>query len=141
MSPQEITQELGSIRRNSAEALEALEALSQSGLHPTEADRVCWHCRSLAPVSEEEIDEYYDLIERALPQFLPPMELTNIAFGSYELWERAFPTMEWLTERLGQFQAFAEHTGSCPEGWSYEPTNRTPGNIPQAWADEEESDS
>jgi hypothetical protein len=136
VSPQEITQELGSIRRNSAEAL---EALTQASKHSTEAERVCWHCRSLSPVSEEESAGYYDLIGRSLPQFLPPMELTSIAFGSYELWEKAFPTMSWLTERLEQFQAFAEHTGSCPEGWSYEPTDRSAGNIPQAWADEEES--
>lgn len=136
MSWQEFTRELASIERNSTAKLEALR---ESGRSSTEADHICWHCRSLNLVSDDASAEFYDEIERTLPKYLPPMELTRIAFGSFELWEHAFPTTSWLAERLKQFRAFAERTGSCPEGWSYEPTDRTLGYIPQAWADDEES--
>jgi hypothetical protein len=137
VSLQEITQELASIERNSTATLEALR---ESGRSTTEADLTCWHCRSLNLVSDDESAEFYDQIERALPTYLPTMALTRIAFGFFELWERALPTTSWLTERLEQFQVFAEQTGSCPEGWSYEPTDRSPGYILQAWADREDGD-
>ena len=136
MSHQQIAQELASIERSS---VKAFDAIVQSGRRPSEADRVCWHGRSLIPVSDEEGDEFYDLIERTLPECLPPMDLECISFGAFELWEHAFPTTSWLAERLDQFQAFGERTGSCPEGWSYEPTDRSKGFIPQAWADDKES--
>lgn len=130
----EIDQEIASIEKNSSEAL---SLIAKSGRKLSKTDRVCWHLRPLGNPDEED-DEYFDRIQQALSDDFPEMTLTWAGLGSFELWEVALPERNWLHERLGQLREFCGKTDTCPEGWSYEPTDRLTSWIPQAWADDEE---
>jgi len=132
----EIDQEIASIENNSGEAL---ALISESGRKPSKGDRVCWHLRPLGGLGAQN-DEYVARILQALNDDLPEMTLTWAGLGSFELWEETLPEGNWLDERLGQLREFCGKTATCPEGWSYEPTDRQNGWIPQAWAENEESD-
>ena len=136
MKTDELDQEIMLIRSHSSDALAAISA---SGREPSDADRVCWHCRSLDEVDDGQSAEYYDQIEALIPTQFGQIEMEPMVLGSFELWEKAFPTPDWLEQRLMQFRTFGRETGTCPEGWSYEPSDRPKGWIPQAWADDNES--
>ena len=136
MTSDELDQESMLIRSNSSDALAAISA---SGREPSDADRVCWHFRSLDEVADGQSAEFYDHVEALLPKQIAQIEMERMVFGSFELWEKSFPTADWLKQRLAQFRTFGVETGTCPEGWSYEPSDRQKGWIPQAWADDNES--
>jgi len=130
----EIDQEIASIESNSGDAL---DLIAGSGRKSSKGDRVCWHLRALGGPDAEN-DEYVAQIQQALRDDFPEMTLTWAGLGSFELWEDALPNRNWLSQRLDQLRKFCGKTDACPEGWSYEPTDRPTGWIPQAWADDEE---
>ena len=125
----------------SVEPVERAAAISSK--HCPE-DRVCWHFMSQSDLcSDDEAQAaYYEGAKRAFGG-RDDCALDLIAFGSFEVWDRALPTLEWLRQRAEQLARVSHTFGAQLEGWSYEPVGYPGHSIPQAFGtdDEEESDA
>lgn len=84
---------------------------------------VCHHFAEIVPVDPERVG-----VERTYAALAPVFAMLGFDFAAdrLEAWERALPTIDWMTARISPLVEAASAGGLRYEGWRWEPQRRQP---------------
>lgn len=84
---------------------------------------VCHHFAEIVPVDPEQVS-----VDRRYASLAPIFAMLGLDFAAdrLEAWERALPTIDWMTARIPMLVEAASAGGLRYEGWSWEPQRQQP---------------